>query len=187
MISRSDADIIVASQNWLNNIIVGLNLCPFAKKEVQRQTIRYQLCHAGDLPAALQCLLDEVYLLDKEPQIETTLVIFPQAFSTFDDYLQLVDLATSLLDQSGYRGIYQLATFHPDYCFAGEAADDAANFTNRSPYPTLHLLRETSLERVLAIYSDPESIPTNNINKTRELGKARMQQLLAQCFPEHSE
>lgn len=181
----NDAEIVAATQNWLQKIIVGLNFCPFAKKEVQRKTIRYKVCHADDVPAALQVVLDEVFVLDKKPEIETTLVIFPHTFAEFDQYLDLVDLATTLLEQSGYAGIYQLATFHPNYCFADEDPMDAANYTNRSPFPTLHLLRESSIEKVLKTYPRPESIPENNMTKARELTSTVMQQLLAGCHPQN--
>ncbi|MEP1552769.1 DUF1415 domain-containing protein, partial [Paraglaciecola sp.] len=91
-------------------------------------------------------------------------------FSDFDKYLDLVDGANEFIERGGYGGLYQIATFHPDYCFDGEKSNDAANYTNRSPYPILHLLREASLEQVLKNYPNPENIPDNNITKARELG-----------------
>jgi hypothetical protein len=171
-----------ATENWVKRVVVGLNFCPFAKREVERQSIRYQLCLNTDAKTALQAAMDEVFLLDSDPAIETTLIVFTAFLDDFNDYLDFVDLATSLLEQSGYGGIYQLATFHPDYCFAGEDPEDASNYTNRSPYPTLHLLREASLERVLKTHSTADSIPTRNISFSTEMGTQAIQALLKSCF-----
>ena len=165
-------------KTWLERVVIGLNFCPFAKKEFERQTIRYQLDYSGEQSDSLTQLLAELALLDEQPAIETTLLIYPQSYHSFDDYLDWLSLATSLVEQGGYRGIYQLASFHPDYCFAGESPDDAANYTNRSPYPIIHILREASLSRVLNTFSDPESIPERNIAKARQMGSAALQKLL---------
>ena len=166
-------------KKWLERIVIGLNFCPFAKKEFERQTIRYQLDYSCEQSDSLTQLLAELALLDEQPEIETTLLIYPQSYGSFDDYLDWLSLATSLVEQGGYRGIYQLASFHPDYCFEGESADDPANYTNRSPYPIIHILREASLSRVLNTFSDPESIPERNIAKARQMGSAALQKLLA--------
>jgi len=162
------------TQRWIKKVIIGLNFCPFAKREFERQSIRYTTYDGIDVPGALSVFLDELHYLDKNAEIETTLLIFEHGFSDFGDYLALADRATALLEQGGYSGIYQLATFHPDYCFEGEASDDPSNFTNRSPKPTLHVLREASIERVLKTYSDPGSIPENNVTKTRQLGNKEL-------------
>jgi len=110
-------------------------------------------------------------------------LIYAGAFADFDDYLDFLGLAEALLSDQGYEGIYQLASFHPDYSFEEAALDDAANYTNRSPYPMLHLLRESSLEQAIAHYPDPENIPERNIALTRELGLTKMKTLLAACYP----
>lgn len=175
-------DPIKVTQNWVRQVVVGLNFCPFAKREVERQSIRYHHCLVTDAKSALQTVMDEVFLLDKDPAIETTLIIVSEFLHDFNNYLDFIDLATSLLGQSGYEGIYQLATFHPDYCFADEAPEDASNYTNRSPYPIIHLLREASLERVLKTHTSAESIPTRNINYSREMGNDALQLLLKSCF-----
>lgn len=177
----TDEQAIESIRTWLTEVIIGLNFCPFAKREFERQTIRYQISPAQEIKHALAGLLDELALLDASTEIETTLIIFVPGFSQFDDYLDLVDLGIALLEQGGYAGIYQLASFHPDYCFAAEPADDLANFTNRAPYPVLHILRESSIDRALRTYPDPESIPQKNISKARKLGsdywQAMMQRL----------
>ncbi|MBL4631758.1 MAG: DUF1415 domain-containing protein, partial [Paraglaciecola sp.] len=151
--------------------------CPFAKKEMERNTVRYAISATTQVNDALGKLLEELALLDQQQDIQTTLLIFPLGFADFERYLDMLELANSLIAQGGYNGIYQLASFHPDYCFDGEEQDDPANYTNRSPYPILHLLRESSIEAVLKRYPEPESIPENNIAKARELGSSFLQAL----------
>ena len=120
--------------------------------------------------------------LDFAKEIETTLLILPNGHQDFDDYLELVDYAERLLEQQGYEGIYQIATFHPFYCFHGSEKNDPANFTNRSPYPILQLLREESIEKALEKYPHPEKIPERNIQFAREKGITYMQALLNSAF-----
>ncbi len=126
-------------------------------------------------------LLKELKFLDRQPQTETTLIIFPEQFGDFSEYLLFVKQAERLASRKGYDGIYQLAGFHPDYCFADAAADDAANYTNRSLYPMLHLLREASITKALAPFPRPENIPQRNIRFAREKGLAFMQLLQEAC------
>ena len=165
-------------KNWLEKVVIGLNFCPFAKKEFERQSIRYSLDTSEHQTDSLSRLIEELTLLDSDASIETTLLIYPKSYQQFDDYLDWLELASSLVAQGGYRGIYQLASFHPDYCFADESPDDPANYTNRSPYPIIHILREASLSKVLNTFTDPESIPERNIAKARQMGKAALQKLL---------
>ncbi|MGS2721887.1 DUF1415 domain-containing protein [Paraglaciecola aestuariivivens] len=165
-------------QKWIKQVIIGLNFCPFAKKEIERQTVRYKVVEECQESAALDLLLNELSLLDKQAEIETTLVIFSHGFSHFEQYLDLLAQAEALLNQGGYAGIYQLASFHPDYVFADAEAEDPANYTNRSPFPILHILREASLDKVLSRYPDPQSIPENNIQKARALGSDYLKSLI---------
>jgi hypothetical protein len=165
------------TQQWIEKVIIGLNFCPFAKREFERQSIRYVIHSQSDQQSALTTFLDELQYLDKHPEIETSLLIFVDSLGDFDDYLDTAGAATALLEQSGYSGLYQLATFHPEYCFAGEAPDDPANFTNRAPFPILHVLREASIERVLRSYKSPQDIPNNTIVKAREMGIAALRKL----------
>ncbi len=181
MADSAQAKEVIATKAWLNHAVVGLNFCPFAKREVERNTIRYILA-AESVEHAVQHVLDELYHLDNHDDVETTLVILPSGFENFDDYLDLLDHCNMLIDRSGYRGKYQIASFHPDYCFEGEAHDSPSNYTNRSPYPILHLLREASLERVLNTYKNPENIPVNNINKANEMGSQALATLLKNCI-----
>ncbi|MDP5028944.1 DUF1415 domain-containing protein [Paraglaciecola sp.] len=179
MSSQAQQKAIVArTQHWLEKVVIGLNFCPFAKREYDRQRIRYVIDSANSPTEALASLIDELSLLDANHEVETTLIIYDNAFGKFDDYLDLLELATSLVEQSAYRGIYQVASFHPEYCFEGEELSDPANFTNRSPFPMLHLLRESSLESVLSHFPHPELIPQRNIDKARELGLNYLQNLM---------
>lgn len=181
--SKYPNDIIIAeTQTWIETVIIGLNFCPFAKREYDRGSICYSICRDTHIEDCLHKLIDECVELDSKPEIETTLLIFPDSFNDFDDYLDYVDLARALLDDQGYTGIYQIATFHPDYCFEDSADTDPANYTNRSPYPMLHIIRETSLERALHNYPQPENIPKHNIELARRQGQAKMQALLDACY-----
>jgi len=168
--------------NWLEKVVIGLNFCPFAKREVLRNSIRYQVCESNDFKTALLMFMEELTHLDEQDATETTLLIFPNLFQDFNDYWDLVSIAETLLAEQGYEGIYQLATFHPEYCFGDAEEEDAANYTNRSPYPMLHILREASLENALEHYPDPEEIPERNMAVAREKGAQALQQLLENCF-----
>ncbi|ART80552.1 DUF1415 domain-containing protein [Oceanisphaera avium] len=176
-----DLDYQQATENWVKQVIMKFNLCPFARREVERASIRYALVEETKVKAVVKAVLAECALLDTQPEIETTLVILPRGFEGFYDYLDLVDKAQAMLEAQGYEGHYQLASFHPDYCFDGEAQEDAANFTNRSPYPTLHLIREASMVQVLADYPNPHAIPERNIAFARRKGSEFFAALLANC------
>ena len=171
-----------STRRWVENVIVGLNFCPFARKELLQNTIRFAVTDVTDLEGALQQLAAEWRHLDEEGGVETTLLIFAEGFRDFEDFLQLIDFGEELLSLQGYEGTYQLAHFHPDYCFADADADDAANYTNRSPYPMLHIIREKSMAMVLDSYPDPESIPERNIELARGKGIEAMRQLLRHCI-----
>ncbi len=181
---NKDQQLITTTQTWLKTIIIEYSICPFAKHELERGSIRFSINHDTEIEICLLNLMLECDRLNIDPSIETTLLIYDCAFTAFDDYLDFLELAEALLIEQDYEGVYQLASFHPDYCFEGAETDDPANYTNRSPYPMLHLLRETSIDRALAAYPHPEKIPQRNIELTRELGLAKMQALLAACYPQ---
>ena len=170
--------IITATRHWVRQVVVGLNFCPFARREIESDRVRYSVCDSTKKKDVLESFLSECRLLDSDPDIETTLFILPGGYSDFSAYLGLLELLQQLLEMEGYEGIYQLASLHPEYCFEGEDIDDPANFTNRSPYPMIHVLRESSLERALAKYPHPEQIPENNVRLARELGYDHMLRLL---------
>lgn len=167
---------------WVASVIVKYNICPFARAELESQRIHYAVIDNAEATEALMALITECQRLDKEPGIATTLAIFPEILANFDDFLDFLVVAEELLLAQGYEGVYQLASFHPDYCFEGEASDDPANYTNRSPYPMLHLIREDAMEKALASYPNPEKIPQRNIEFTRRQGSAKMQALLDNCL-----
>lgn len=166
---HSDA-CLVATRAWVETFVVARNVCPFAGRELARDTIRYAAVDAEAPETALLALIEECRLLDADPGIETTLLVLSSGVEAFDDYLDLLALAEALLVDQGYEGVYQLASFHPDYVFAEADEEDPANFTNRSPWPMLHLLREEGLSRALAHYPDPEAIPERNVAAMRERG-----------------
>ncbi|MBL4583258.1 MAG: DUF1415 domain-containing protein [Pseudomonadales bacterium] len=175
------AHAVSATQAWVQSVVVGLNFCPFAGKELANNRIRYELSDATDMQAALELLVVELEQLDQHSDIETTLIIFTQGFAQFHPFLDLLDVANQLISDQDYEGIYQLASFHPNYCFADATADDPSNFTNRSPYPMLHIIREHSLEQALERTTNPEQIPQRNIQLAREVGTPKLQQLLDAC------
>jgi hypothetical protein len=170
------------TKKWLGTVVIARNICPFAKRVFDENKIHFHVENSTDVETCLENLLDECARLDENENIETTLLIYSTAFVDFDEYLDFVEIAERLLEMEDYEGIYQIASFHPNYCFEGSTENDAANYTNRSPYPMLHLLREASLEKALENYPNPEEIPENNITLTRELGLQKMQQTLAACY-----
>ncbi len=180
----SSSKIIEQTQCWLSQFIIEHNICPFAKREFDKEDkggIHYEVVVSDKIETQLQELIYSCEQLDREADLETSLLILPKGLDDFDDYLDFLELANALMHQQGYEGVYQLASFHPHYCFEGVDADDASNYTNRSPYPILHLIREASLEKVLANYPNPENIPTRNIEYTREMGLESLQVLLKNC------
>lgn len=149
-----------------------IKLMPICQKEFVNDTIRYSVCEHKKLKNALVQLAFELKHLDEHNECETTLLIFDTGFKSFEQYLDLVDLANGFIEQEGYSGVYQIASFHPDYLFEGEESSDTSHYTNRSPYPMLHLIREESMERVLKSYKSPEQIPIDNIANARRKGAA---------------
>jgi hypothetical protein len=179
---NSEEQIIHQTKKWVTDVVVGCNFCPFAAKEIRQNTVHYQVETSTSIEVCLESFIRECYRLDENKNIETSFLILPQAFERFDDYLDLVSLAEQLLKQEGYEGIYQVASFHPLYCFANASPDDAANYTNRSVYPMLHLLREESIEQALLRYADPLAIPERNVQFAREKGIEYMKMLRDACF-----
>jgi hypothetical protein len=166
------ADVIASTQHWLERAVIGLNLCPFAKAVYVKRQIRYAVTAATTAKALLAELRHEIELLGKaDPeQIDTTLLIHPQALNDFIDYHRFLKQADVAIRNLGQEGSLQIASFHPSYEFAGSAPDDIANFTNRSPYPMLHLLREASIDRAVAAFPDAATIYERNIDTLRRLG-----------------
>ena len=164
--------------------MVGLNLCPFAKRELVNNRIRFTVTEADTEEKLLMDIQDELELLNRDESIETTLLIHPNVLQDFYDYNQFLNHVDGFLEQMELSGVYQVATFHPDYQFGGTDPDDVENYTNRSPYPMLHLIREESLEQAVASYPDPDQIPERNIELLKSMGRDKMQALLKACFDE---
>jgi len=174
--------IIAQTTNWINSVVIGCNFCPFAAKAMLRKRIRYVVLPEATLESSLEMVVAELRHLDHAADIETTLIIFPNQFAEFEDYLDLTEMAEDLSVAQGYEGVYQIASFHPKYCFEGADEDDPANYTNRSPYPMLHLLREDSISKAIDQYIDPEGIPDRNIAYAQEKGLRYMELLRAACL-----
>jgi len=175
----SNEDVILQQTiNWIRSFIVAYNICPFAKHVVNNGTLKLQVSKATKTENALEDLMLNVAQLDTNTNIETSILIFPYLFVDFIDYLEFIDLSEALLFEQDYEGIYQLATFHPHYCFAGVLANDVSNFTNRSPYPMLHLLREDSVEQAIAFHGKTEEIPSENIATMHKLGLEKIKKIL---------
>ncbi len=174
--------IIKQTEVWLGSFIIKYNICPFARREYELGRIHYAVIESNDTKKCLELFFEECIRLDSGMEIETTLVIFPHHFLQFEDYLDFLALAETLLIEQNYEGIYQLASFHPHYCFEGKSTMDPANYTNRSPYPMLHLIRESSLEQALQSFPHPEKIPERNINLTRQMGLKKLQAILKESY-----
>lgn len=176
--SDKDQVVIQQTKNWVEQIVIGLNLCPFASRPFQNNHIEYTINSGDSTEQHLHQLAASFVRLDASEDIETSLLIYPDAYQSFDNYLQLLDLANHLLEDMDYAGTYQIASFHPDYRFEGSTEDDASNYSNRSPYPMLHLIRESGLEKAIANYPNIEHVPEDNIKKLREIGYQEMQDKL---------
>ena len=174
------ADPIADTQRWIERAVIGLNLCPFAKAVVAKGQVRYVLSEATTPEALLETLGAELSLLRDTPAetVDTTLIVHPHVLADFLDYNDFLDLADALVAELDLEGVLQVASFHPQYQFAGTAPDDIDNCTNRSPWPTLHLLREDSVARAVAAFPDPDVIVERNIATLRQLGPDGWQRLI---------
>jgi len=163
---------------WIRSFIIKYNIYPFAKYTVNQETIVLDVVQPSNLEQLLETMMSTIVRMDKDTEIETVLLLFPYSFSNFYDYLDFVSLAEERLSLSGYEGIYQLATFHPNYCFADVLETNVSNYTNRSPYPMLHILRESSIEKAIDYYGDTSKIPDTNIAMMHKLGLDKIIALL---------
>ena len=174
------ADAVIAdTRRWLERAVIGLNLCPFAKSVLARDQVRFVVSGATTPEAlAIELATELQQLAAADPHLlDTTLLIHPQVLQDFEAYNDFLDVADALLDELGLEGELQVASFHPDYVFADSEADDITNCTNRSPFPTLHLLREASLDRAVAAFPDAAAIYERNLQTLRELGHAGWREL----------
>lgn len=176
-----DQDVISQTASWISKVVMGLAFCPFAAKVFRNNSIRYTVSRENGTPQNLQLLRRELLFLEQNKATETSFIIFPAALQDFRDYLRFVTMAEQLLQRKPFKGKYQAASFHPLYVFNGSTPDDPANYTNRSVYPMLHLLREGSVSQALKHYEDAAGIPENNIKRARGKGLEYMSALLASC------
>ena len=179
---QSKEIVIAQTKKWITNVVIACNFCPFAAREIKRNTVNYIVETSNDISTCLQTFIDECMRMDEDDKTETSFIIYPATFAGFEDYLDFVSLAEALLEKEDYEGIYQVASFHPQYCFDDVDEDDASNFTNRSIYPMLHILREESIEKALENYPDTDDIPEKNIAFTKAKGAAYMKMLRDTCL-----
>jgi hypothetical protein len=169
----------VTVRHWLETVVIGLNLCPFAARPFRAGQVRVHVSDCTDELELLTELQLELARLDETPaaELETTVIAIPRMLEDFLDYNDFLDKVDALLEEFEWAGEYQVASFHPQYQFAGTEPDDAENYTNRSPVPLLHLLRENSVETAIASHPDPDGIPQANIERFRALTQEQLRAL----------
>ena len=174
---------LAQTRAWVDRAVIGLNLCPFAKASQVKGLVRYVMNQSTEPAQLLASLIDELRHLAETPveRVETTLLIHPNVLTNFADYNDFLDLAEEAVGDQGLAGVLQVASFHPQYQFAGSAPDDIHNATNRSPYPTLHLIREESIDRAVAAFPEAELIYEANIATMERLGATGWAELQRQC------
>lgn len=174
-----DAIIDQAMRGWLERVVIGLNLCPFASHPHLQNRVRFISSDSTSEVDLLNDLSHELERLDQTPPetLETTLIAIPNMLSDFYDYNEFLDWADQLLVKRDWEGVYQIASFHPNYQFGGTQPSDQENLTNRSPYPALHLIREASLERAIQHHPDPDGIPQRNIELVENLSEQQIKVL----------
>jgi hypothetical protein len=177
----NDDDVLARTRAWLEQAVIGLELCPFAKAVHARGRIRWVVSDANDPEALRVDLRRELELLAAAPidDVETTLLLHPRVLKDFLDYNDFLDVADGEIEDLGLEGVLQVASFHPGYVFAGSDPDAVENATNRSPVPLLHLLREESIDRAVQAYPDPDAIVSRNLETLRRLGPAGWRALAA--------
>ncbi|MDQ6992865.1 MAG: DUF1415 domain-containing protein [Mariprofundus sp.] len=170
--NTTNEEVIAATRQWLEKAVIGLNLCPFAKSVHVKKLIRYVVSTALTPDDLRRDLLKELELLAKTPRdkIDTILLIHPQVLTDFLDYNDFLAVVNITLEEADLVGILQVASMHPNYQFAGTKTDEITNFTNRSPYPTLHLIREDSIDEAVAVFPEAEMIFEKNMETMRKLG-----------------
>ncbi len=178
-----DADTIIAqTKKWIVDVVIGCNFCPFAAREVKKGSIHYEVLQEATPKDILEAITKICKQLDADDSIETSLLILPNNIDIFNTYLDMVEKAEKLLEKEGYEGVYQIASFHPQYLFAGSTNLDPSNYTNRSPYPMLHFLREESVCRAVDTHPNIDDVPQQNIEFAQEKGLRYMQALFATCI-----
>lgn len=185
--SVSDETVIDHTRQWLEKAVIGLNFCPFAKAPYVKNRVRISVSHAKHLDGFLEDLDRELQLLSaaSENEIETSLLVHPSLFGDFFIFNDMLDIADEAVAENGLEGVIQIAPFHPDFQFEGTDANDISNYTNRSPYPTLHLIRESSISRAAESFPDAETIFGRNIKLLEEMGQQGWDDLNIPRCPVH--
>ena len=179
-----DEQIIADVEQWLDEVVIGLDLCPFAARPRREKRVRIAVSHATDEEALLNDLQAELERLSDTPaaELETTLLAIPDMLEDFADYNDFLDAVDLWVEQFGWEGDLQVASFHPHYQFADTELDDPGNLTNRSPWPLLHIIREESLEKAIEHYPDVDAIPERNIARMKALGAEERKRLFPYLF-----
>jgi uncharacterized protein len=177
---NSHHHLIDTTKLWVERFVIGLNLCPFARHPFRMDKIKYLVFDGDNQEKLTERLVMEVnYLLETPPSVlETTLIILPDMLADFDEYLDYLEISEFILSELELEGLVQVASFHPDYQFDGTEPDDAENYTNRSPFPILHLLREDSVERAIEAFPEVGDIPARNIETMKNLGLNHLKTML---------
>ena len=164
---------IIDTKTWVEKVVIGLNLCPFAKPVFAKNQIKFVLSEAENPQNLTEDLVKELVFLTgiEGDDIETTILVHPFVLQDFGDYMDYIELANDIVYQLNLEGVLQIASFHPDYQFEGTEKEDLENYTNRSPYPMLHIIREDTIEKAVKTYPNVDNIPQNNIKKVKSLGK----------------
>ena len=175
--------IIEETRRWIKSIVIGNNFCPFAAKPFAENKIHYFVSSAKDEKSLVDDVISELILLrDTDPaEIETSILLAPYCFESFDDYNQFLTLTDIILEKLTLEGVIQIATFHPDYCFEDLSEDDVRNYTNRSIYPMFHLIREDSVEQARALHPDVDDIPQQNMDKLLSMGLNKINKQISAC------
>ncbi len=185
MSKQASAETVIArTRCWVERAVIGYNLCPFARKPCEAEQVRYVVSDATTPKSLLQDVVEELdYLRSTEVDVvETTILIHPYVLQDFLDYNDFLDIIDALLEEDVYAGDFQVASLHPDYQFAETDVDDAENYTNRSPYPVLHLLRTDVVAKAVDTFPEPDQIPQRNIELMNKLGTTNMRTLLDDCM-----
>ena len=164
---------------WVETMVIGLNLCPFAKQEWDNNRVRCTVSSAQTPELLLMDLENELVILCNDMEVETTLLIHPHTLTVFEDYIAFLDTADALLEHMNLISVFQIASFHPHYCFADVDNNDVTNYTNRAPFPVLHLLREESLARAIDSHHNAQGIPEDNMALMRKMGILELERMLS--------
>lgn len=172
-------DFIEQTKSWIQGFVIGLNICPFASQPFREDRIRYRLEETGSSEKLVETLMEELGFLQrsKSEAVETSILIHPNVLTDFLDYNDFLSVAEAVLEEMNLDGEIQIASFHPDYQFAGEAKNAPSNYVTRSPFPMLHLLRESSVTKAIEMHPDTKQIPFDNIQKLNELGLEKIKEM----------